>query len=356
MQKEHVASAVYFSTEQRPDIVIQFTLSSVATKSLAQTEARFFEVLKETAEKELDMIYMKDCVSRERRQVKFEAESSGNFFTDSIIVDFLFGMRDGTNLRDLKSLQEYDTLETWTDSQWKDLLRKWISGANHITIIGKPSASLARGLKTEEEDRIAKQKEKLGKEGLEELEKRLAQAKADNDKEIPREIFARFKVPGTKSIHFMETTTARSGSARMIGLLDNPIQKIVDGDELDLSLFIHFEHVQTNFIHLTLLVSTESVPIPLRPLLSVYVENFFNSPVLRNGKRIEFEQVIMDLEKDTIAYGIDSAARLGNPEVLSIQLQIEAGKYETAIQWLNDLLFEGVFDETVHPYLRKSPA
>lgn len=293
------------------------------------------------------MAYIKDCINRERRQMKFYAEKSGTFFTESIITDFLFGNRDGSTLRHLESLREYDTLETWTDQQWRELLKKWVSEANHITILGKPSASLSKKLKTEEEDRVARQIKRLGEKGLKKLEQRLAQAKAENDRDIPKEIFQRFAVPDTKSIHFMETITARSGAAREKRPIENPIQRIIDGDSSDLPLFIHFEHVQTNFVHLTLILGTESVPVSLRPLLSVYLENFFNSPVLRNGRKLDFEQVVMDLEKDTISYGIQSGSHLGNPEVLTIQFQVEAEKYETAIQWLKDLLFHGIFDLTV---------
>lgn len=347
VETEQVASAVSSSTDSRPATVIQITLSSVAAESLAAVEARFFEVLKDTAAKALDMEYINDCINRERRQMKFYAERSGSFFTESIITDFLFGKRDGSTLRDLESLREYDILETWTDQQWRELLKKWVSEANHVTILGKPSASLSKTLTTEEEARVAKQIQSLGEKGLKKLEQRLAEAKAENDREIPKEMFERFRVPDTKSIHFMETTTARSGAARKKTPLNNHIQKIIDGDSSDLPLFIHFEHVQTNFVHLTLILGTESIPVPLRPLLSIYLENFFNSPVLRNGQRLEFEQVIMDLEKDTVSYGIESGSRLGNPEVLNIEFIVEAEKYETAIQWLKNLLFDGIFDLTV---------
>lgn len=347
VEKEQLASAVYFSTEMRPDIVIQFFLSSVATHALAQVESRFFEILRETAEKELDMGYIMDCINRERRQVKFYAESSGNSFTDSIIKDFLFGKRDGSTLRTLETLREYDELKTWTDPQWRGFLRTWMSDAHHVSVLGKPSAALSKRLKREEKARIAAQRKALGAEGLKEKEKRLAQAKAENNREIPKEILGRFNIPGTKSIHFIDTITARSGAARDVGRLENPIQHLIDKDKTDLPLFIHFEHIQSNFIHLSLILGTESVPILLRPLLSIYLENFFSSPVLRNGKRVEFEQIVMDLEKDSVGYGIESGSNLGNSEILVIRFQAEAEKYDTAIRWIKDLLFNGIFDLTV---------
>ena len=344
VEREQLASAVYYSTEPRPDTVVQLSLSSVATDRLAEVENRLFELLKETANNPFDMPYIKDCVRRERRQIKSASESSASIFSDSIIKDFLFGNRDGSTLRDLKTLQEYDILETWTDAEWRQFLRHWVSDAPHVTILGTPSAALSKKLKEDERDRVAAQKRRLGQKGLQDLETKLAKAKAENDREIPRDLLTSFKVPDTSSIHFITTTTARSGAARKMGFLDNPIQAIVDQDDTKMPLFIHFEHVATNFVHLTLLLGTENIPIAIRPLLSIYLENLLNSPMIRDGQRIEFEQVIMALENDTVSYRVDSGSFLGNPEILAIRFQVEPDKYETAIQWLKDLLFNEVFD------------
>ena len=353
VEKEQVASAVYYTQEARPDTIIQFTLSSVDTDNLAETEARFFEVLRETAEKPLDMTYMLDCVRRERRQLKFYAESSGSFFTDSIIGDFLFGKRDGSTLRSLENLREYDELEKWTENQWKAFLRKWISDAHHVSILGKPSAKMSKKLEAEEKARVAAQVARLGESGLRRLEEKLKEAKAQNDREIPRKLLEQFKVPDTSSIHFISTTTACSGR---IAKFQNSIQDIVDKDPSDFPLFIHFEHVPSNFAHITVLLGTEAIPTRLRPLLSIYLENFFSAPITRNGKRIEFEQVIMELEKDTVGYAMNAATSLGNPEILRITLQVETEKYQTAIQWIKDLLWDGIFDITArfHPNLNRS--
>ncbi|KAI9818133.1 MAG: hypothetical protein M1827_000758 [Pycnora praestabilis] len=344
VEKEQVASAVYYSTDNRPKVLIWFSLSSVATEKLSGVEKRFFEVLQEASASPLDMEYLRDCVRRQRRQLKFEVEGSGAFFADPIINDFLFGKRDGSTLRDLATLKEYDDLEQWTDAQWRGFLRRWISDANHVSILGVPSANMSKKLKADEEARVAAQKERLGEEGLKKLEKKLADAKAKNDREVPREILEQFKVPGTDSIHFIGTTTARSGHARKLGRLENPIQKIVDQDT-DLPLFIQFEHIPTNFVHFTLVLSTGTIPVQLRPLLSVYIMNFFDTPIVRKGHRVEFEKVVTELEKDTISYTIDGGSYIGNPEVLRIRFQVEPEKYDAAIRWLKELLWDGIFDE-----------
>lgn len=344
VEKEQLASAVFYSTEERPSLGINFTLTSVETEKLEQVEKRFFEILKDAMTKEIDMKYLKECIDRQRRTWKFSTESSAASLAEYVITDFLFGNRDGSTLRDVATLKEYDVLEQWPEADWRAFINKWIADAHHISILGVPSQKVSDKLKNDEEARVAAQKERLGEKGLKELADKLEKAKAENDKEIPTEMLAEFQIPGTESIHFMETTTARSGAALKAGHPDHPIQKIIDADESGLPLFMHFEHIPSSFVQLSLLISAKSVPIQLRPLLSVYTEAFFAIPVQRDGKTIDFEQVVVDLEKDTVGYAMETARGLGNSEMLRITFQVEREKYETAIAWLQELSWNTIFD------------
>jgi len=166
VEKEELASAITYSWDARPNSVIWFNPSGVATEKLAFVEKRLFELLKEVASKPLDMDYLKDCLRREKRQLKFQAESSGSFFATAVINDFLFGARDGSDLKDLSTIKEFDELEGWSETQWKDFLKKWISDAPHVSILGKPSKKLVETMKLKEETRIAERKAKLGSAGL----------------------------------------------------------------------------------------------------------------------------------------------------------------------------------------------
>ena len=356
VEKEQLASGVYHQIDMRPDTVIWFTLSSVATEKLADVEKRFFEILRDAASKPLDMAYLKECLHRFKRQVKFATESSNGIFADPIIEDHLFGNRDGSDLIDsLATLKVFDEADEWSDTDWRDFLKKWISDAHHVSILGVPSAKLSKKLKRDEKARVKAQQERLGEEGLKKLAKKLEEAKAENDKEIPKEILEKFEIPGTDSIHFFQTTTARSGLAKKMGSLDNEMQKIVDKDESRLPLFIHFEHIPTNFVHFSLVLCTGSVPLQLKPLLAVYLMNFFNTPLNRDGKRIEFEQVVAELEQDTITYSIDTGSAVGNSELIRIKFVIEPEKFETAVKWLRELLLNSIFDEEVSTTLFGSP-
>ncbi|KEQ67668.1 uncharacterized protein M437DRAFT_80310 [Aureobasidium melanogenum CBS 110374] len=343
VEKEQLCSMIYYSTDVRPDIAFWFNLSAVETEKLADAEKRLFEVLKETASKNLDMGYMKDCLSRYRRQLKFKCESTGDFFATPIIEDHLFGNRDGKDLRELETLKDLDVLEGWSDQQWRDYLSRWFADAHHVSILGVPSKELSKKLKTDEKARVKAQKERLGEKGLKELAEKLEQAKAENDKPIPDEVLSQFPVPGTSSIHFIPTTTARAGRARQMGKLNNDIQQIVDKDDSDIPLFIHFEHIPSNFVRTKLVMCTGSLPTELKPLLAVYLSNFFMTPITRDGKRIEFEDVVTELEKDTVDYDITSGP--GNGELLQITFQVEAEKYSAMIDWLRTTLFSSILDK-----------
>ncbi|KAF4308857.1 Peptidase M16 [Botryosphaeria dothidea] len=345
VEKEQIASAVYYSTDSRPDTVVWFTLSAVATEKLSDVEKRFFEILKEAASKPFDMAYMADCIDRLKKQVMLTTENSLDKFADAIIQDHLFGERDGSTLYEaLHSLRVFEDIKKWTDKQWREFLSQWLAEAHHVSILGVPSRKLSKKLKGDEKARVKAQQERLGEEGLKKLAQKLEEAKAENDKPVPPEILESFKVPGVESIHFIPTTTARSGLARKIGELDNDIQKHVDKDKSEIPLFMHFESIPTNFVHLSCVLCTGSVPLQLKPLLTLYINNFFTTPIMRDGKRIEFEQVVTELEKDTVTYSIESGSRIGNSELLRVRLSVEREKYETAIKWLKDILFNSVFD------------
>lgn len=345
MEKEQLASAVIYDYESRPTTVVSFNLTGVSTEKLEHVEARFLEILTGVAAKPIDLDYMKDCVKAERRQVKFLAEeSSSKFFSDPIIKEFLFGNRDGSTLQGrMKNLRDYDALEAWNDSEWRHRLKSWFVEAPHVTMFARPSAKIARTFKREERARVSLRKKNLGEAGLKELDKKLTAAKAENEVEIPNEVLERFEIPGTRSIHFITTITARSGAARAMGSLENPIQKMIDQDS-DLPLFIHFEHIQSNFANLTVVLGTDLVPIALRPMLSIYMDNFFSSPMQQDGTIVDFEKVIMGLERETVGYEIDAGQRIGNSEVITIKLQVEVEKYQAAILWFKDLMFSSIFD------------
>lgn len=346
VEREELASSIGFWWDARPNSVIWFQPTGVATEKLAFVEQRLITLIKEVLDKPLDLNYLMDCIQRERRQVKAQGEGSESYWSNNIITSYLFGDRNGESLKELSSLAEYDELERWTEDQWRAFLRKWLVDAHHIAVLGKPSQKLADDLKAKELARIDKRKQELGPDGLEKLRKQLEDAKKQNDIEIPDAVLEKWPVPGTDSIHFIESLTARSGLARKLGSASNSAQKVIDNAEPGAPLFVQFESVPTNFVHITLHIGTSDIPLKYKPLMPLFSDNFFNTPIIRDGKRIDFEQVVMELEKDTIEYGMSSGSRLGDTESITLSMQVEPEKYATAVQWFKTMMFDAVFDVT----------
>lgn len=345
VEREELASSITYWWESRPNSVIWLQPTGVATEKLEFVEKRLFEILKQVAENPLDMDYLMECLRREKRQIKYHAETSESFYSTNIITDYLFGKRDGSTLKELGTLNEYDTLESWTEEEWRSFIGKWIANANHVSVLGKPSEKLAEKMKNEQEARIAKRKEELGKDGLEKLAKRLEGAKEKNDQPIPAEVIDRWPVPGTDSIHFIESDTARSGHARSVGLGSGAAQKLIDAaPEGKLPLFIQFEDVPTNFVHITIHLGTSKIPVELKPLMSIFSDIFFNTHIMRDGQQVNFEQVVMELERDSVGYDIGSSRHLGDADGFMISFQGEPEKYATAVNWIKTMMFDSIFD------------
>ncbi|KAF2090489.1 putative zinc metalloprotease [Saccharata proteae CBS 121410] len=347
VEKEQLASGVLCQTDNRSNLVVWFNLTSVATEKLEEVEKRFFELLKEAVSKPLDLNYMHECINRTRKQTMMTTESSLTQIAEAVIEDHLFGSRDGKTLYEsLSSLKVFDELVDWSPGKWRVFISKWLADAHHVSILGVPSKKLSRKLKKDEKERIKAQQKSLGEEGLKKLAQKLEAAKAENDRPIPPEILDSFEVPGTESIHFIPSITARSGLARRMGNLDNEVQSAVDQDKSDIPLFIHFESIPTNFVDISLILNTASIPLHLKPMLTIYINNFFLTPIKRDGERLEFEHVITELEKDTVTYRIEGGSYIGNSDLLRVRLCVEREKYETAIGWIRDMAWGSIFDVT----------
>ncbi|ETN38659.1 uncharacterized protein HMPREF1541_06696 [Cyphellophora europaea CBS 101466] len=346
VEKEQLASSIYFTVDSRPRTEVDFSMSGVETDVLEDVEKRFHEVLDEAMKKPLDMSFLRDCIDRQIRSTKFNTESQPTHFSDYIIADYLFGKRDGSTLEEMASLDQFERLKSWTEQQWKDFINKYFAKAHYVSLLGVPSAKLSKKLTDDEAARVEKRKKELGPEGLKRKFEELEKAKKENDKEIPPELLAHFRVPSTESIHFVKTSSARAGPALKVGRPDNKYQKIIenDGGE-DFPLFINFEHIESNFARIHLMISTENLPVALKPLLAVYFEAFTNLDVQRDGHNVPFDQIVVELERDTVGYTIDSASNLGNVECLRITFQVEISKYSTAIAWINELFWQSIFED-----------
>ncbi|KJX94947.1 zinc metalloprotease like protein [Zymoseptoria brevis] len=352
VERENLCSGIYYEMETRPDVAIWFDMTAIETPKLREVYERLIALFKEIVTKSLDMTYMHDCLKRERRQIKERAEQSEDFFTQPLIEDHCFSHRDGRNLKDLESLNELDILEGWSETQWKEVISKVFVDNHHVCVLGEPSKALNKKLADDEKARVKAQQDRLGEDGLKKLSEELEKASAENHKTIPDSLFDEFPVPSTESVNFISTLTARAGHARKMGELKNDAQQIIDKADDGSPLFIHFEHIPSNFVRIKLYFGTTSLPDDLRPVLALYLTNLFTTPVQRDGKRIEFEDLVSELENDTTSYWISSS--YGNQQMLGLCVMTEPESYESVITRIRTVLFDAIHDPVrLHASLTK---
>ncbi|CAJ0833857.1 4671_t:CDS:10, partial [Entrophospora sp. SA101] len=307
---------------------IQAMFSNVPTKELETVSTKIFELYNRVVHKDgIDMERMNTLIKRIKLQLK---QILTIFFKH-----FIYGKENGEDLeKKIKNLEIYDQLLKFDQKNWIELLKKYYLDNPSIILLGKPSAKFAEKLSKDEEERVEKQRKDLGPENLKKLKEKLEEAKRKNDVPVPKEVMEKIPTPNVDNISFIKVLTGRN---KPYGKFNNTVQSHLDKDNsVDLPYFTQFD----------LYLSTSTIPSHLRPYIEIYLESIFGLPLNNpiTGVRLDHEQVITELNKDTIAYDSAMGERRGFDQIISIKLQLEANifiasKYQKGIQWLRDILW-----------------
>jgi Zn-dependent M16 (insulinase) family peptidase len=104
----------------------------------------------------------------------------------------------------------------------------------------------------------------LGPESLTAKEAELEKAQKENDREIPESMITGFPIsdagkidwiPVESGVNTIDGTTPKSGE----------VQKHLDQDGEKLPYFVHYSHVQSNFISIRAIIDTTVLPAELMP-------------------------------------------------------------------------------------------
>lgn len=230
-------------------------------------------------------------------------------------------------------------MESEPKSFWVQLIKKYIVEAKVVSIKGVPSIEEQHKMAEEEKIRIEQQIASLSEEGLKKKGKELENAIIFNEKPPPISMLTSVPIPSADSINFHEITRYSSKAAN---------------EKLDLTkapIFTYFDHVNTNFVYMFILMDTKSIPFEERLYLPLLLEAFFESPITRGDKTISYENVVSELESDTVStrnhIGIGTSGRFScgpYSNTVSIMLQVEEAKYKRGIAWLRELLYQTQFN------------
>lgn len=207
------------------------------------------------------------------------------------LLDFLYANKDAKDLnRTFDDLKWYDTLLSWRSNQWSDLITRYVCADRcpnksvrgcsvtltlylwlrmlvnnpSIVVIGKPSAALADKITKEQADLLEATKARLGPEGLEAKAVELAQAQKENDREIPEKMITDFPISDAAKIDWIPVESGVNtvdGSATKSGKVQAHLDQ--DGDKLP--YFVHYSHVQSNFINIRAIIDTTKLSPDLMP-------------------------------------------------------------------------------------------
>lgn len=236
-------------------------------------------------------------------QLRRKLESAkGDYFSHTIISDFLYGAEDGSELdRSMDEIRDHNILRSWTHSQWAALLSKYVfwsysssilphNGCRFyleqpsVVILGKPSAKLADNLEESEKARIANQVEKLGPKGLKEVEQKLETAKENQSKPIPTDTLTSFPVPDAKSIFRIPVQSVQEpGMGRKANLhvvpTNGELLKHIESDGMPLPFFVEYDHVEVYKLYLHSILFLKTSPHSPTLLVSMHISHWLSCPI-----------------------------------------------------------------------------
>ena len=115
---------------------------------------------------------------------------------------------------------------------------------------------------------------------------------------------------------------------------------------LDLTRIHAISEINSSFIEISIHLFVDTTPgvatSELISLLPIYLDSFFSLPVTRaDGTKLDYEEVVRQLNTETLSYMIDSGRPL--QEDITIRMKVTKDKYSTAIAWLRDLIYGSEF-------------
>jgi len=327
----------YSSTED--PVIVSCYLSAVPAEHLATLPTALKATLTKIAQGQFDMTRMADILRRQKLALLESVENdAAEVLSTTILADVIYGKDDGSELHSsMRTMTDYNTLEGYTTKQWSDLLQKWFVVAPSVTIVGRPSGALADKIEAEEKARVAANVARLGEEGLAKLAKKLEEAQAANDRPIPDGLIESFPLPDVRGIDWIEVESGKATGVSKAGAaeLANKVQAHLDHDGAELPLFTHFDHINSNFVEITMILFLDDPK--LAPLTPLYLDSFFSLPITRaDGTKLDYEAVVTALDAETLSYSIETNSPL--QEGFAIRIKVAKDKYSTAVAWLSDLL------------------
>ncbi|XP_071154933.1 uncharacterized protein C05D11.1-like [Mytilus edulis] len=334
-------SDVSSSVIENSESCLYFMFQDVNTEKLRDIKPKFLEVMKKTMTDSLDMTRMQNIIHKKVLEALNNVEECPHDSIAFIIIgDFLYGDTKEDLESRVKNISLFKKMKSESEDYWKDLMKSYYSDKPHVVIIGEPSQKEMVEMAETEKKRVENQQKELKEEGLKQKGEQLKNATEQNEKEAPESMLTNVAVPDVSKINFHSLKT--SCNYTKSDKIDKfPLSEIPCKFQLD--------DIKTNFVEVNALLDSTELSEEDRYYLPLFCEVIFESPILRNGELIDHEEVIKQLEADTISFsgrvGVGGSKFLCGtyPQMVQVELKFEEDKYLKGIQWLKDILFHTQF-------------
>ncbi|XP_022918722.1 uncharacterized protein C05D11.1-like [Onthophagus taurus] len=348
LQKEFVeipdpyASKVVYSLTENSETCLYLIFENVPCDKLPNIKPKLVEIFNNIYKNDdIDMERMKNIINRQKLESLSNMENNPHHAIAFMVIgQMLYGNTKKDLEQRLNPLEDLDKMLTEPKSYWLSLLKRYLIDNHVITIQGYPSQSEQASMAAQEKARIEEQIKNLGEKGLEEKEKELNDAIAFNEKPAPESMLTQVNVPSINSIFFHDIVRYSSD------------EKSPEIDLTQTDIFTYFDNVKTDFVYIFALLDTSKLKPEQKLYLSLLLEAFFETPIERENKLISYEDVVTELNSDTVSssgsIGLTSSGisrfRCGMySTTATVMLQVEKGKYAKGMEWLKEILYKTVF-------------
>ncbi|KAG8823488.1 hypothetical protein FRC17_009313 [Serendipita sp. 399] len=332
------------STTRATFTELHVTMSDVPLKYLDRMEHILRRVLKKVAKRGIGLSRIRDIIDRDELMWRHGLEElGGEAFSSGVLEDFLYGNRDGSDLETgLQVPEYYETLRSWTNEQWVEVMNSWMIKPNVLVVRGRPSSEMSDRLEREEKARLEAQVASLGDTGLAKKAKELEEAKEANEAPMPDDLVQEIPVPSVEDIDWIKvqsaSTTMGTENVQEANEASLELKNHLDQDPCQVPYILHFDHVPSQFITVTIYMSLAEVPIELKRYVTILETLFFTSVItLDDGTQIEEEDLLPRLDRDLVSWSFGQCNEF--PEMLCLEMTAETTRYSTVIEWMRLLLW-----------------
>ncbi|XP_063704870.1 uncharacterized protein C05D11.1-like [Culicoides brevitarsis] len=336
-------SKIGYNIGENSESLLYFSFDNVLVDKVDKVYEKYFSVMQNIAQggEKIDMKRLKTVIDKAILEALNSLESNPHDDIAFHTIGYVLYGNTETDFDDrLNCNRQLEQLKEKDEGYWLSLLKQYFIEGKNVVIRAVPSIEEQQRMAKEEQERIEKQQADLGPAGLEQKEKEVLEAMKNNEIPPPIEMLTDVAIPSIEKMNFHPLQIFRSSSKVSPPGLD--LQKLpVYAEAFDL---------HSNFVYIITSLDTESVPNKLRPYLLLFTELLMESPIMRDGKLIPYEEVVAQLEADTVStgtrIGLETASRFTcgpYSNTISLMIQVEQQKYETGAKWLEELLHQTKF-------------